>query len=64
MTQKTNSEKLVRCDTCGMLVVSVSRVVIDEGYDRSMSKAIYNCPECFAKKEQKRNKSSSNSESR
>ena len=55
MSQKTNLEKLVRCDTCGKQVVSVSRVVIDEGYDRSMSKALYNCPECFAKKNQKRN---------
>lgn len=58
MTQKTISEKLVRCDTCGKRVASVSRVVIDDGYDRSMSKALYNCPECFTKKEQKRNKSS------
>ncbi len=64
MSQKTNSEKLVRCDTCGKWVVSVSRVVIDEGYDRSMSIAIYNCSECFAKKEQKRNNLTHHSESR
>ena len=54
MTQKTDFVKLVRCDTCGKMVTTVSRVVIDDGYDRSMSKAVYNCPDCFAKKEQKR----------
>ena len=41
----------MRCDTCRREVPEVSRVVIYEGYNRIASKAIYNCPECFAKKE-------------
>lgn len=45
---------MIRCDTCGKEVVVVARVVIDTGYNRSLSKPIYNCPECFQKKEQQR----------
>ncbi len=41
----------MRCDTCHREVPEVSRVVIYTGYNRVTSKAIYNCPECFAKKE-------------
>ena len=54
MSEQNETKKLVRCDTCGKMVSTVSRVVIDDGYDRSMSKAIYNCPDCFAKKETNR----------
>jgi hypothetical protein len=46
--------KPLRCDTCGKIVTSVARVVLDHDYDRSMSKALYNCPECFKKKEEQR----------
>jgi hypothetical protein len=45
---------MIRCDTCGKEVMVVARVVIDSGYNRSLSKPIYNCPECFQKKEQQR----------
>ncbi len=47
-------ELKLKCDTCGKIVTSVARVVIEDTYDRSMAKALYNCPECFAKKEQQR----------
>jgi uncharacterized Zn finger protein len=41
----------MRCDTCGKDVKEVRRVVVDEGYDRVMAKPLYNCPDCYAKKE-------------
>lgn len=41
----------MRCDTCGRDVPEVKRVVLAPGYDRTLSKAIYNCPECYEKKE-------------
>lgn len=46
--------KLFTCDTCGKTSPIVSRVIIDLGYDRSLSKPLYNCPECFEKKEKAR----------
>ena len=42
----------MRCDTCHKEVSEVSRVVIYTGYNRLSSKAVYNCPECYAKKEE------------
>lgn len=42
------------CDTCGREVPVVYRVVIDEGYNRIDAKPLYNCPECFEKKNQER----------
>ena len=45
---------MMQCDTCGKEVPMVARVVIDSGYNRSLSKPIYNCLECFQKKEQQR----------
>jgi hypothetical protein len=45
---------MIRCDTCGKEVREVARVVIDAGYNRSLSKPVYNCPDCFQKKEQQR----------
>jgi hypothetical protein len=44
----------LRCDTCGRPASVVSRVVIDHGYDRSNARPLWNCPECYAKKEQLR----------
>lgn len=41
----------MRCDTCGKEVAEVSRVVIYTGYNKIASKAVYNCPECFERKE-------------
>ncbi len=37
----------MKCDTCGK---EVKRIVVDAGYDRTLAKAIYNCPECYEKK--------------
>ncbi len=45
---------VVRCDTCHKEVKEVSRVVVDEGYDRSLAPALYNCPDCFAQKDRQR----------
>ena len=42
----------MKCDTCHREVPEVSRVVIYQGYNKMAAKAIYNCPDCFAKKEQ------------
>jgi hypothetical protein len=42
------------CDTCGKETPFVSRVVIDKGYNRSNAKPVYNCPECFEKKNRSR----------
>ena len=49
---------LLRCDTCGRLTASVSRVVIDQGYDRSNARPLWNCPECYEKKERLRSRES------
>lgn len=44
----------MKCDTCGKESERLARVVIDAGYDRSLAKPIWNCPECFDKKERER----------
>ena len=44
----------VICDTCGKETPIVSRVVIDKGYNRANARAIYNCPECFERKNRER----------
>ncbi len=41
----------MKCDTCGKQTKKVSRVVVDAGYDRVLAKPIYNCCECYEKKE-------------
>ena len=42
----------MKCDTCHKEVPEVSRVVIYVDYNKISAKPLYNCPECFAKKEQ------------
>jgi uncharacterized Zn finger protein len=44
----------MKCDTCGKESTEVKRVVVDSGYDRTLAKPLYNCPQCYAKKEQAR----------
>lgn len=44
----------MKCDTCGKEVIEVERVMIYKDYDKTGAKPIYNCKECFAKKEQKK----------
>jgi hypothetical protein len=45
---------MLRCDTCGKLTPTVSRVVVDAGYNRANARPVYNCPECYDKKLQER----------
>lgn len=42
--------ELLRCDTCGKLTPTVSRVVVDADYNRANARPIYNCPECYEEK--------------
>ena len=44
----------VKCDTCGKAVSEVERVVIYKNYDRTRAKPVYNCRECFEKKEREK----------
>lgn len=53
MTTEAETEML-RCDTCGKPSKTVSRVVVDAGYNRANARAIYNCPECYQKKLEER----------
>lgn len=46
----------MRCATCHKETNEVRRVVIDAGYDKTLAKAIYNCPECYEKKLKTRKK--------
>jgi hypothetical protein len=46
----------MKCDTCGKESPEVKRVVVDSGYDRTLAKALYNCPECYEKKASARKK--------
>ncbi len=42
----------MKCDTCRRESPEVSRVVIYVGYNRLNAKPIYNCPDCFSRKEE------------
>lgn len=44
----------MKCDTCGKEVTEVDRVMISKGYDKTGAKPIYNCKECFEKKEKEK----------
>ncbi len=46
---ETDTNQL-RCDTCGKPSKTVSRVVVDSGYNRANARPLYNCPECYEKK--------------
>lgn len=41
----------MKCDTCGKETTAVKRVIVDSDYDRTLAKAVYNCPDCYEKKE-------------
>jgi hypothetical protein len=45
-----SESRALRCDTCGKETPVVSRVVVDEGYNRANARPLYNCPECYDKK--------------
>jgi hypothetical protein len=44
----------LRCDTCGRPSAIVSRVVVDEAYDRSNARPLWNCPKCYEAKLRRR----------
>lgn len=41
----------MRCDTCKRESPMVLRVMIAKDYNRSLAKPLFNCPDCFEKKE-------------
>ncbi|MBI2173722.1 MAG: hypothetical protein HYU33_00790 [Candidatus Omnitrophica bacterium] len=41
----------MRCDTCQKESATVLRVVVDKNYNRSLARALFNCPACFEAKE-------------
>ena len=47
----------MKCDTCSQDSPVVMRVVIAKGYDRSLSRPVFNCPACFEKKEHTKQRS-------
>ena len=56
LKMKMGEKMNVKCDTCGKAVSEVERVVIYKNYDRTRAKPIYNCRECFEKKEKEKKK--------
>ena len=42
----------MRCETCKRESAVVLRVVIAKDYNRVLARPIFNCPDCFQKKEQ------------
>ena len=52
----------MRCDTCGKEANAVKRVVVDSGYDRTLAKAMYNCPDCYEAKLRSRKADAQSSE--
>ena len=45
----------MRCDTCLKDSPVVMRVVVAKGYNRALSRPVFNCQDCFEKKEQSKN---------
>ena len=52
--EDAESPELLRCDTCGRPTTKVARVVVDAGYNRANARPLYNCPECYEKKNRER----------
>lgn len=44
----------LRCDTCGRETETVSRVVLEPGYNRANARPLYNCPDCYERKNRER----------
>ena len=44
----------MRCDTCKKESEVVMRVAVAKDYDRMLARPIYNCPECYEKKEREK----------
>jgi hypothetical protein len=50
MVMSDEEKQILKCDTCGKETPTVSRVVVDSGYNRANARPLYNCPECYEKK--------------
>jgi hypothetical protein len=50
----------MRCDTCKKESEVVMRVAVAKDYDRMLARPLYNCPECYEKKEQEKKSSPGN----
>ena len=50
MSEQEQDSQPLTCDTCGKTTPTVSRVVVDSGYNRANARPLYNCPECYEKK--------------
>ena len=44
----------MRCDTCQKDAPVVMRVVVAKDYNRALARPIYNCEDCFEKKEHRK----------
>ena len=44
----------MKCDTCKEECAVIMRVVVAKGYNRSLTRPMFNCPACFEKKERSR----------
>lgn len=53
-TDDLEATEMLRCDTCGRPATTVARVVVEAGYNRANARPLYNCPECYEKKNRER----------
>jgi len=53
-TDDLEATEVLRCDTCGRPATTVSRVVVEAGYNRANARPLYNCPECYETKNRER----------
>jgi len=44
----------MKCDTCGKETKSLKRLVLDKNYDALNKVPLWNCEECYEKKNKKR----------
>ena len=44
----------MKCDTCKKEASEVLRVVVNKDYDRMLARPLYNCRECYDKKEREK----------
>ena len=63
-TKNQTDNPPLRCDTCGQVSDRVSRVVVDNDYNRANAPPIWNCPACYQRKNQERRNQDQGGESR
>ena len=54
VAEHAEATETLRCDTCGRPTTRVARVVVEAGYNRANARPLYNCPECYEKKNRER----------